>query len=222
MLRNLLKLVLWTALLGALLLWPAGTLNYPAAWLLLALYAVGGAAMIMWLSRHDPRLLRGRMAAPWQREQKRWDRVWLTLFVLGFLAWTAFMGFDAARSGFTAVPTWLQAVGALAIVINAAGTWWTFRENSFAAPVVKVQKDQQVIDTGPYALVRHPMYASALFLFIGIPLLLGSRLGLVFAALFIAAIAWRAVHEERALIAELEGYRQYASRVRWRLVPFIW
>lgn len=99
------------------------------------------------------------------------------------------MGFDAARTGFTAIPIWLQVLGVVAILVNAAGTWWTFRENSFAAPVVKIQKDQRVIDTGPYAMVRHPMYASALLLFIGIPLLLGSRLGLVFSAVFILAIA---------------------------------
>jgi protein-S-isoprenylcysteine O-methyltransferase Ste14 len=182
MFRTVLQLVLWTLLLGVLILWPAGTLDYPGAWILLALYALGGLAMILWLGKHDPRLLCERMAPLWQREQKPWDRVWLTLFVLGFLAWTAFMGFDAARTGFTAVPPWLQAAGVLAILVNAAGTWWTFRENSFAAPVVKIQKDHRVIDTGPYAFVRHPMYASTLFLFIGIPLLLGSRLGLVFAA----------------------------------------
>ena len=222
MLRILLQLALWTALLGVLIFWPAGTLDYPGAWVLLALYAFGGLAMILWLSKHDPRLLRERMAAPWQREQKSWDRAWLTLFVLCFLAWTAFMGFDAARTGFTAIPIWLQVLGVVAILVNAAGTWWTFRENSFAAPVVKIQKDQQVIDTGPYAIVRHPMYASALLLFIGIPLLLGSRLGLVFSIVFILAIAWRAVHEERALIAELKGYAAYAERVRWRLIPFVW
>jgi len=222
MFRILLQLVLWTVLLGVLIFWPAGTLDYPGAWVLLALYALGGLAMILWLSKRDPRLLRERMASPWQREQKSWDRVWLTLFVLAFLAWTAFMGFDAARTGFAAIPAWLQAVGALAILINGAGTWWTFRENSFAAPVVKIQKDQQVIDSGPYAIVRHPMYASSLFLLIGIPLLLGSPLGLILAVVFILGIAWRAVHEEQALGAELKGYDDYAKRVRWRLIPFVW
>lgn len=222
MIGILLQLALWTALLGVLILWPAGTPDYPGAWVLLALFGLGGLAMVLWLQKHSPRLLRERMASPWQREQKPWDRVWLAVFMLGFFVWMAFMGFDAARTGFSAIPLWLQVIGVLAILLNGAGTWWTFRENAFAAPVVKVQKDQQVIDTGPYAIVRHPMYASTLFLFIGMPLLLGSWLGLVFAGVFILAIAWRAVHEERTLIAELKGYADYAERVRWRIIPFIW
>lgn len=222
MLRILFQLVMWTALLGVLILWPAGTLAYPGAWVLLALFGLGGVAMVLWLNRHSPRLLRERMASPLQRDQKPWDRIWITAFIAGFLAWLAFMGFDAARNGFAAVPLWLQALGFLAILINGAGTWWTFRENSFATPVVKIQKDQQVIDTGPYAFVRHPMYTSTLFLLIGTPLLLGSWIGLILSGLFILGVAWRAVHEERALAAELKGYVDYARRVRWRLVPFVW
>jgi protein-S-isoprenylcysteine O-methyltransferase Ste14 len=116
----------------------------------------------------------------------------------------------------------LQALGGLGIAAYGLGVWWTLRENPFAAPVVKIQESQRAIDTGPYAIVRHPMYASGLFLFIGIPLLLGSWLGLAFSALFILAIAWRAVQEERALRAELTGYEDYAARVRSRLVPFVW
>jgi protein-S-isoprenylcysteine O-methyltransferase Ste14 len=217
-----LQLLVWIALLAALMLWPAGTLGYPAAWVVLALFACGGTAMILWLSRYSPSLLRERMASPWQRDQKPWDRAWLLIFILGFLGWLAFMSFDAARNGFTALPLWLQAIGFLAILINGAGTWWTFRENAFAAPVVKIQKDQRVIDTGPYAFVRHPMYTSALFLFVGMPLLLGSWIGLLLAILFVLGIAWRAVHEERALANGLEGYADYARRVRWRLIPFVW
>jgi protein-S-isoprenylcysteine O-methyltransferase Ste14 len=144
------------------------------------------------------------------------------LFIAGFCGWLAFMGWDAARTGFTAVPPWLQALGALAILINMLGTWWTFRENAFAAPVVKIQAGQRVIGTGPYAIVRHPMYASALFLFIGVPLLLGSWWGLAVSAIFVLAIAWRAMREERVLRAELSGYAHYAARVRHRFIPFIW
>lgn len=222
MFRLMFQLVLWVAALGALILWPAGTLAYPAAWILLALFAFGGAAMILWLRRYSPRLLHERMASPWQRDQKPWDRAWILVFILGFLTWLAFTSFDAARNGFTAIPLWLQAIGFLAILINGAGTWWTFRENAFAAPVVKIQKDQRVIDTGPYAFVRHPMYTSSLFLLVGIPLLLGSWIGLLLAVFFVLGIAWRAVHEEHALTAGLEGYADYAKHVRWRLIPFIW
>jgi protein-S-isoprenylcysteine O-methyltransferase Ste14 len=222
MLKALLQLLVWTAFMAALTLWPAGTLAYPGAWVFLALFALGGLAMTFWLSKHSPSLLRERMAPPIQRAQKPWDRVFLTLFILGFCGWMAFMGWDAARTGFTAVPPWLQALGALAIVIDMAGTWWTFRENAFAAPVVKIQEGHRVIDTGPYAIVRHPMYASALCLFIGVPLLLGSWWGLALSTLLVLAIAWRAVGEERVLRAELSGYADYAARVRYRFIPLVW
>lgn len=218
----LFQILAWTVFMAVLILWPAGTLAYPGGWVLIGIFAFGGLAMILWLSKHSPSLLRERMAPPLQRAQKPWDRAWLMLFMLGFLAWMAFMGWDAARSGFTAMPPWLQALGVLSILVNGAGTWWTFRENAFAAPVVKIQEGQRAIDTGPYAIVRHPMYASAVFLLIGVPLLLGSWRGLALAAVFILAVAWRAVHEERVLRAELSGYAAYAARVRYRLVPGLW
>jgi protein-S-isoprenylcysteine O-methyltransferase Ste14 len=218
----LLRLLVWTAFFAALILWPAGTLAYPGAWVFIALFTAGGAAMVLWLSKYSPSLLRERMASPLQRAQKPWDRVFLMLFMLGFLGWIAFMSWDAARTGFRAVPVWLQVLGGLGVVINTLGTWRTFRANAFAAPVVKIQEGQKVIDTGPYAIVRHPMYASALFLFIGTPLLLGSWLGLPLAAILILALAWRTVREERMLRAELRGYDDYAARVRYRFVPFVW
>jgi protein-S-isoprenylcysteine O-methyltransferase Ste14 len=216
------KLLAWTALITALILWPAGTTAYPGAWAFVGLFALGGGAIMFWLSKHSPSLLRERMASPLQREQKPWDRVFLVLLMLGFVVWLALMGWDAARTGFVAVPPWLQAVGAAGMVLYMTGTWWTFRENAFAAPVVKIQKGQEVVDSGPYAVVRHPMYASALLLFVGLPLLLGSWLGLTFSALFILGIAWRAVQEERTLRAELAGYNDYAERVRYRLIPGVW
>lgn len=222
MTRYMLQMQFWTVFMGALMFGPAGTLAYPGAWALLVLFAVGGIAMVLWLSKRSPSLLRERMASPLQREQKPWDRVWLMLFILGFCAWIAFMGWDAARTGFTAVPVWVQVLGALFIVGNGAGTYWTFRENAFAAPVVKIQQGQKAIDTGPYAFVRHPMYTSSVLLLIGIPLLLGSWIGLALSAVFILGLAWRAVHEEQTLQKELQGYGEYAERVRYRLIPYVW
>jgi protein-S-isoprenylcysteine O-methyltransferase Ste14 len=216
------KVLAWIALLAALILWPAGTLAYPGGWWFVALFGLGSLAMTSWLAKHDPRLLRERMAAPVQRDQKPWDRVFLVSFMLGFVAWLVFMSWDAARTGFTAVPSWLQALGGIGIVLYMLGGWWTFRENTFAAPVVKVQEGQKTIDTGPYAIVRHPMYASGLLFFLGLPLLLGSWLGLCLSALFILACAWRAVREENALRAELRGYEDYTARVRYRFIPYVW
>jgi protein-S-isoprenylcysteine O-methyltransferase Ste14 len=222
MVAIVLKILGWTALVAALILWPAGSFAYPGAWTFIALFALGGLVMVWWLSKHSPSLLRERMASPFQRDQKPWDRVFLVLFILAFVGWLALMGWDARRAGFAAVPPWLQVLGGIGIVLYMLGNWWTFRENTFAAPVVKIQEGQRVVDTGPYAIVRHPMYASALFLFIGVPLLLGSWLGLAFSALFILGIAWRAVQEERTLRKELQGYEDYIARVRYRFIPFVW
>lgn len=217
-----LQVVLWTALLAALIFWPAGTLAYPGGWAFIALFALGGLAMVGWLAKYSPSLLRERMASPLQRAQKPWDRVFLSLFILTFIGWMMFMARDAARTGFAAVPLWLQALGGAGIVIYMLGTWRTFRENRFAAPVVKIQEGQQVVDTGPYALVRHPMYASSLLFFIGLPLLLGSWRGLAFSVFFVIGIGWRAVQEERTLRRELPGYESYTRRVRYRFIPFVW
>lgn len=222
MAKGLFQLSVTLIIMGVLLFWPAGTLAYPGGWALIAIFGGGGLLVIIWLARRDPRLLAERMASPIQPDQKPWDRIWLVSFIIAFIGWIPFMGWDAGRTGLIAVPPWLQAIGGLAIAANMLGTAWTFRENSFAAPVVKIQADQKAIDTGPYAFVRHPMYTSAILLFLGMPLLLGSWFGLAPALLFCVAIGWRAVHEERALADELAGYRDYAARVRYRLIPYIW
>ena len=129
------------------------------------------------------------------------------------------MALDAVRFRWSQVPIWVQAVGAVLIALCMYVFYLTFRENTFAAPVVKIQAERghQVVTTGPYALVRHPMYAGALLLFIGIPLLLGSWYGLAGALVMMALLVTRIVMEERTLTNELPGYREYAARVRWRL-----
>src|SRR5262245_58552853 len=108
MIGSLLQLILWTALMAAVLLMPAGTIFYPGGLAFIALMLVGGWATIAWLHKYSPSLLRERMSSPVQRAQKPWDRVFLILFMPSFLAWMAFMAWDAARTGFTAVPPWLQ------------------------------------------------------------------------------------------------------------------
>jgi protein-S-isoprenylcysteine O-methyltransferase Ste14 len=128
------------------------------------------------------------------------------------------------RFGWSHVPPWLQAVGAIGVALCMLLAFLTFRENSYAVPVVRVQRErgQHVVSTGPYGYVRHPMYTGAVCLFVGAPLLLGSWFGLALASLLVALLAARAVLEERTLADELEGYRDYAARVRYRFVPLVW
>jgi protein-S-isoprenylcysteine O-methyltransferase Ste14 len=138
--------------------------------------------------------------------------------------WLVLMALDAVRFRWSQVPLWAQALGAILIALCMYMAYLVFRENSFAAPTVKMQTERghRVVTSGPYAYVRHPMYAGALLYFIGTPLLLGSWYGLAAAPLMVAILAVRAVKEERMLAEELAGYRGYAARVRYRLVPWVW
>ena len=222
MVKVSLQVIIWTIALGVLILWPAGTWRFPGAWALMALFAVGGLAITAWLYRYSPTLLNERMSGAVRKDQKAWDRVLLTIFLVGFAAWLAFMGWDAARANFTGVPAWLQMVGGAGVALYMLIAWRTFRENAFAVPVVKIQSGQQAVTTGPYAIVRHPMYAGLLFFFSGVPLLLGSWTGLWVGALFIIGVGYRATKEEQTLSAELPGYADYLAKVRYRLVPYVW
>jgi protein-S-isoprenylcysteine O-methyltransferase Ste14 len=122
------------------------------------------------------------------------------------------------------VPFVLSVLGALGIAVCIVFTLFVFRANSFAAPVVKVQTERghRVIDFGPYAVVRHPMYAGAILYLAGTPLMLGSWLGLACVPFMVVGLGYRAVLEERMLAGQLEGYASYMERVRYRLVPYLW
>jgi len=152
------------------------------------------------------------------------DRV-LILVILGtFAVWLAFMALDAARFRWSSVPLWAQVLGALGVLASSAIGVAAMHANSFAAAVVRVQRERghRVVTSGPYAFVRHPIYAGAILLCIGTPLLLGSWWGLAFLPVQLVLFGRRAVVEERLLSAELLGYEDYAARVRYRLVPRIW
>src|SRR5262249_53743678 len=158
------KAVLWIAFTGALLFACAGTLDWPAAWVFMAEFVVGGLAMTLWLARPDPGLLRERGGSPFQRGPGRSDKLFQGFVVLGWHGWLALMAFDARRWGWSHVPGVLSVAGAVLIAVGFFVVWLTFRENSFAAPVIKIQDERghRVISTGPYRIVRHPMYAGAI------------------------------------------------------------
>jgi protein-S-isoprenylcysteine O-methyltransferase Ste14 len=218
------KTVIWLAFMAALLFVPAGTLAWPPAWLYLIELAASGALISGWLYVHDPALLAQRMASPLQRAQAAWDRIFMICVLLFFCAWMVIIGLDAVRFHTSHVPVWAQAIGAVGILVSQYVFWLVFRANSYAAPVVKIQKDrgQTIVTTGPYAYVRHPMYGGAIFFLLGIPLLLGSWYGLVLAVILIIGFAYRAVLEERTLCAQFPEYADYAARVPYRLIPLIW
>lgn len=213
---------LWLTGMAALLFLPAGTFDWPAGWTFIAIMAASGIGMGLWLARHDPDLLAQRMGSPLQRDQKVWDKVFIVVVFTAFCGWFVVMALDAARYRLSHVPILLGVAGVLAIAACMYLSFLAFRENTFAAPVVKVQREHKVIDTGPYAVVRHPMYSGAILYFFGVPLLLGSWIGLALAPLLIGLVAARILLEEDTLRAELPGHTAYAARVRWRLLPGVW
>jgi protein-S-isoprenylcysteine O-methyltransferase Ste14 len=216
--------LIWFAFMMVLLFVPAGTLAWPAGWVFLAVFGLTSFVMTRWMLRHNPELLAERMAPLIQREQKAWDKLLLSALMLLWCAWFVVMGLDAVRFGWSQVPLWLRVLGALAILVSMYIIFLTMQANSFAAPVVKIQKERghSVVSHGPYAIVRHPMYLGALLLMVGTPLLLGSWWGLAMLPLIIALLGTRAVMEERTLARELDGYADYAARVRYRLIPMVW
>jgi protein-S-isoprenylcysteine O-methyltransferase Ste14 len=218
------RTIIYLVLIGLLLFAAAGTFAWPAAWVYLALSAVVSVGGGLWLARHDPGLLAERLKPVIQREQKGWDKLFMLVMMTLWFGWLVLIGLDAGRYHWSHVPLAGQVLGAGFIGIGAYLIWLTFKANSYAAPVVKIQKERghRVVTSGPYAYVRHPMYAGALFFITGAPLLLGSWWGVAGAALIILLIAVRAVLEERTLEAELDGYADYAARVRYRLVPYLW
>lgn len=221
--RLLLQNTIFVVAMGALLFASAGTLHWPSAWVFLLASALLGPLCGWWLYRIDPALLAERLRPVLQKDQPAADKVFMTVFVVAMLAWLALIGIDR-RLHSSDMPLAMQALGCLLFLASTLFTMWVFRENSFAAPVVKLQTEraQRVISTGPYAHVRHPMYSGMVLFFTGVPLLLGSWWGLVMVPVVVGLFAVRIGIEERTLREGLPGYVDYAARVRYRLVPGVW
>ena len=221
--RLLIQNVIWIFGMGALLFASAGTLHWPAAWVFLGTMAVLGLISGLWLARIDPALLAERMNPMMQGAQPASDKIFMMVFGFAALSWFILIGLER-RANVSDMPVALQTLGLLLLVLSTGFVLWVMRENSFAAPVIKIQTERghRVISSGPYAWVRHPMYSGTILFFAGMPLLLGSWWGLIMAPLFVVLFGFRARLEERALVAGLPGYADYLTRVRYRLIPGIW
>jgi protein-S-isoprenylcysteine O-methyltransferase Ste14 len=201
----------------------AGTLAWPAAWIFVALFMAGTVALSLWLQRHDPALLAERLKGVYQEGQPRWDKGLITGAVCLWPAWLVIIGLDH-RFGWSEVPLPIVPLGYAAYLVGNALLFLVFRANTFLAPVVRLQGERhhRLVSSGPYAIVRHPMYSGALLLFFAVPLMLGSGWGLVAALPLSAVLVVRTMLEDATLARALEGYDEYRRRVRWRLVPGIW
>ena len=208
------------------LLWPAGTFYWWEAWVIVALWTGFGLVMTPYLLRHDPALLAERMKlVPLHKDQKVWDKVIMVLFFIFGIALYIVPGFDVVRYEWSEpLPLWLRVFAMILHLPGFVMLGWVMRENTYLAQVVKIdrERDHQVISSGPYALVRHPMYTVVIVLLFAVPVALGSRYALILALFLSILLLVRTYLEDRTLHTELSGYSDYASRTPYRLIPGIW
>jgi protein-S-isoprenylcysteine O-methyltransferase Ste14 len=206
------------ALLAMLIFLPAGTLHYWQGWALLITFSVASTALTVYMAVYDRKLLERRLRAGPRAETRTSQKIIIVLVMLGSIAFLVFPVLDH-RFGWSPVPPIVSIAGDVLIVLGYLFIFFVIRENSYAASTIQVAEDQRVISTGPYALVRHPMYAGALLLILGLPLALDSWYGLLGIFGFLPVLIWRLSDEESFLIRNLPGYTEYQSEVRWRLIP---
>lgn len=214
----LLKFVSGLAAVGLLLFLPAGTLRYWNAWLFSALMFLPMLMVGILLFLKAPELLEKRLNT---REQEGTQKAVVALSALIFCLGFVLAGLDF-RFGWSHMPTWLVAAAAVLQLVSYGLYAEVMRENAYLSRTVEIQKDQKVIDTGLYGIVRHPMYLAVTLLFLTIPLVLGSWPCFVLFLCTPALLVLRIRNEEQVLVRGLPGYTEYQQRVRWRLIPFIW
>jgi protein-S-isoprenylcysteine O-methyltransferase Ste14 len=206
---------------GALLFAAAGTFDYWQAWAFLAIYFTVSLAITLYLMKKDPALLARRMSGGPFAEKERSQRIIMSFASIGFIGLLVLPGLDH-RFGWSQMPANVAIAGDILVVLGWIGIFFVFRENSFSSATIELAADQRVISTGPYALVRHPMYAAALVMLLGMPIALGSWWGVLTMAAVVPAVVWRLLDEERFLARNLPGYAEYQSKVRYRLLPLVW
>jgi protein-S-isoprenylcysteine O-methyltransferase Ste14 len=207
--------------MGLLLFGTAGSIHYWEGWLYLAIFIGLTAITTFDLLQRDPALLERRMTGGPTAEQRPVQKIIMWLASAAFIAMLIVPAVDH-RYGWSHVPLALIILGDILV---ALGFWFimiVYRANTYTAATVQVAQNQTVVSTGPYAIVRHPMYASALLYVLGTPLALGSWWGLVAVAAFVPVLIWRLLDEEHFLAASLQGYSAYQHRVRYRLLPYVW
>ncbi len=214
----IIKFSLGVVLLGALLFLPAGTLMWAQGWLLMGILFIPMFAAGLVMMRRSPDLLRKRLNA---KEKQGEQRTVVALSGLMFLGSFVIAGLNF-RFGWIVLPDWISIAAAVVFLIAYLLYAEVLRENAYLSRTIEVQEGQKVIDSGLYGIVRHPMYAATLLLFLSMPLVLGSPLSFVISLAYPAIIAKRIRNEEKVLEAGLEGYTDYKRRVKYRLVPFVW
>ncbi len=212
------KFICGLLLVGLLLFLPAGTLNYPNGWLFIALLFIPILILGAFLFIKSPELLKRRLDT---KEKEKTQKGVLAFSTLLFLGGFIVAGLDF-RFGWSDMPLWMIISSSAVLLTSYAMYAEVMRENAYLSRTIKVEDGQNVIDSGLYSIVRHPMYAVTLWLFLSIPLILGSWYALICFAHYPVIITVRIMNEEKVLSEKLIGYEDYKKKVKYRLVPFIW
>ena len=219
--RAWLSLIILLAVMCVLLFGTAGTLQYWQAWIYVAIFGGAAALTTLYLMKNDQALLARRMRGGPMFEKERAQQIIMVFTSLGFIALLAVPALDR-RFGWSVVPVWGVVLGNVLVAVGFYFIFLVYRENPFTAAIVEIAATQKVIETGPYAVVRHPMYASGMLYMVGTPLALGSYWGFLALIVILPFLLWRLLDEERLLTRDLPGYAAYRRRVRHRLVPRVW
>jgi protein-S-isoprenylcysteine O-methyltransferase Ste14 len=217
----LLSLVALAAVMSLLVFGTAGTVRYWQGWLYLAVFFGASLLTTLDLMRRDPALLERRMRGGPTAEKRPAQRLVMLGASVGFISLLVLPAFDR-RFHWSDVSLGVVIAGDVLMVVGFYFILRVYRENTFTSATIEIAPNQTVVSTGPYAIVRHPMYASALLYVIGTPLALGSYWGLIGVAVMLPFLIWRLFDEERMLVANLPGYVEYQRKVRHRLIPFVW
>lgn len=203
---------------AVLIFLPAGTLGYWQGWAFLATFIAASTALTVYMAVYDPQLLERRLRAGPRAEKETSQKIIMFFVTLGFVAFIVFPVLDY-RFHWSPVPPYVSIAGDALIATGFLFMFFVMKENSYAASTIQIAEGQRVISTGPYAVVRHPMYAGALLLIVGMPLALGSLYGLFGLFLLVPVLIWRLLDEEEFLTKNLPGYAEYKNSVRSRLIP---
>ncbi len=221
--RIVVRFVLGIAVMSAVFFGSAGTFDWLDAWIYMIFQFSFSVKMALWLKRNNPVLLKDRMTFL-KSSARGWDKaiVWISTVV--FVPYLFLPGLDSIRYGWSSVPVFVRVVSFLGIVAGFLLLYFVFRENTHLSRIVEIQKerDHKVITTGPYQYIRHPMYLAVITQLVCIPLALGSLFALIPAALLTTLIVIRTHLEDTTLQSELEGYKAYSEKIRYRIAPGIW
>lgn len=212
------KLLCGIVLIGLLLFLPAGTWTYWQAWLLIGLLFFPMTCVGVWLLVTSPELLAKRLI---HKEQEKTQKHVVALSGLMFIGGFVVCGLDR-RFGWSDMPVWTVVVAAVLFLLGYALYTEVMRENAYLSRTIEIQDNQELIHTGAYGIVRHPMYSATLLMFLATPVILGSWWGLLVFAVYPALIIKRISNEEQVLAKGLKGYIDYQKEVRWRLIPWVW